>query len=526
MFDWHTMACVLKFSILLLVLLAACGTVRSASPEAQATVVVYNTTDPSSVALAKYYAKRRDIPESQLVGLSMPATEEISRAEFRTAIAGPFTSAFERNGWWTRSGGRVTQSKIRFVALMRGVPLKIRSDGAAVVPRPDQPPEIGKRDEASVDSELACLGFGVTAPAGVLNNPYYRRFTPILEAMVEPGLLLVCRLDAPTEITVRAMIDSAIAAERDGLWGWAYVDSRSITTGGYAEGDKWLSTAAAQMREKGIPVLWDKAPETLPAGYPVTDAAVYYGWYAGAINGPFAEPDFRFRPGAVAVHIHSFSAATLRSPAQGWVGPLLEKGAAVSLGNVYEPYLALTANLDVFQDRLMTGFTFAESAYCSLRGLSWMSVVVGDPLYKPYAAWRAYASGAAKSSWQRYRDIVLAADGNVVAAGPKLSAAAKSSGNSMFLEALGAAQADAGDLGASLASVEAALEMDNKPLVRFRLVLEKFGLLLAQKKQNEAGALLLAEKGRPSGPAQSALLSSIGLRVFPPPPAPSPSPKK
>jgi uncharacterized protein (TIGR03790 family) len=520
------MACVLKFSILLLAVVAACGAARAASPEAQATVVIYNTSDPSSVALAKYYAKRREIPESQLVGLNAPATEEISRADFRSLIAAPVTAAFVRNGWWTMSGNRVTQSKIRYVALIRGVPLKVRSEGAAVVPRPDQPPEIGKRDEASVDSELACLGLGLTAPAGVLNNPYYRRFTPILDAAMEPGLLLVCRLDAPTEITVRAMIDSAIAAERDGLWGWGYVDSRSITTGGYAEGDRWLTNAAAQMREKGIPVLWDKAPETLPAGYPVTDAAVYYGWYAGSINGPFAEPDFRFRMGAVAVHIHSFSAATLRSPVKGWVGPLLEKGAAVSMGNVYEPYLALTANLDVFQDRLMTGFTFAESAYCSLRGLSWMSVVVGDPLYKPYAVWRAYTPGAAKSSWQRYRDIVLVADGNVVAAGAKLGAAAKETGNSMFLEALGAAQADAGDFGASLATVQAALAMDNKPLVRFRLVLEKFGILLAQQKKNEAGALLLAEKGGVSGAAQSALLSTIGLRIFPPPPAPAPSPKK
>lgn len=518
--------CVLKFSLLLLAVSLVCGTVRAASPEAKATVVIYNSADPSSVSLAKYYAQRREIPDSQLLGLALPATEEISRAEFRSSIADPVRNAFVRNGWWTMGGNRVVQTKVRFVALIRGVPLKVRSEGATVVPRTDQPPEIGKRDEASVDSELACLGLGGVTPPGVLTNPYYRRFTPILDAVMDPGLLLVCRLDAPTEIAVRAMIDSALSAERDGLWGWSYVDSRSITTGGYAEGDKWLSAAATQMREKGLPVLWDKAPETLPAGYPVTDAAIYYGWYADTINGPFADPAFRFRPGAVAVHIHSFSAATLRNPASGWVGPLVERGAAATVGNVYEPYLALTTNLDVLQDRLMTGFTFAESAYCALRGLSWMNVSVGDPLYKPYAAWRSFAPGGTKSSWQRYRDIVLASDGNVVRAGPKLAAAARETGNSMFLESLGAAQADAGDLAGSLDSVEAALAMDNKPLVRFRLVLEKLGLLQAQKKKNDAGALLLAEKGRAPGPAQSALLAEIGLRIFPPPPTPAPTPKK
>jgi uncharacterized protein (TIGR03790 family) len=516
------MDCVLKFSILALALFAAAVS-AVASPESDATVVIYNASDASSTALATYYAKRREIPDDRLIGLNAPATEEISRTEYQSTIAAPLSTIFASRGWWALSGGRVTKSKIRFVALIRGIPLKVRSDGPNVTPRTDQPPEIGKRDEASVDSELAMLGLGPIPPAGVLPNPYYRRFTPILDAPLDPGLLLVCRLDAPTELAVRAMIDSALSAERDGLWGWAYVDSRGITSGGYAEGDKWLTKAATEMRQKGIPVLWDKAPETLPAGYPVTDAAVYYGWYANSINGPFADPAFRFRPGAIAVHIHSFSASTLRNPAGGWSGPLLERGAAATLGNVYEPYLTLTANLDVFQDRLMSGFTFAESAYCSLRGLSWMSVCLGDPLYRPYAAWRSLGSSA-KSSWQRYRDIVLIADGNVVGAAQALEAAARESGNSMFLEALGAAQADAGDLSGALGSIDRALAMDNKPLVRFRLILEKLGILQATKKLNEVRALLQAEKSRAPGPAQAALLNEITNRIFPPPPTPTPSP--
>ena len=519
------MDCVLKFSFLALILFAA-AVPATASPESDATVVIYNASDASSTALAKYYAKRREIPEDRLVGINPPATEEISRAEYRATIAAPVTAIFSSRGWWTMNGGRVTQSKIRFVALIRGIPLKVRSDGPDITPRTDQPPEIGKRDEASVDSELAILGLGPIPPAGVLPNPYYRRFTPILEAALDPGLLLVCRLDAPTELAVRAMIDSSLAAERDGLWGWAYLDSRGITSGGYAEGDNWLTKAGTEMRQKGIPVLWDKAPETLPAGYPVTDAAIYYGWYADAINGPFADPAFRFRTGAIAVHIHSFSASTLRDPSGGWSGPLLERGAAATLGNVYEPYLTLTANLDVFQDRLMSGFTFAESAYCSLRGLSWMSVSLGDPLYRPYAAWRSLGSSA-KSSWQRYRDIVLLADGNVVGAAKDLEAAAQESGNSMFLEALGAAQADAGDLTGALASVDKALTMDNKPLVRFRLILEKLGILQATQKRDETRALLQSEKSRAPGPAQAALLDEITIRLFPPPPPPpTPSPKK
>ena len=57
----------------------------------------------------------------------------------------------------------------------------------------------------------------------------------------------------------------------------------------------------------------------------MSDCALYYGWYADGVVGPFAQPSFRFMPGAVAVHIHSFSASTLRDPNANWVAPLADE---------------------------------------------------------------------------------------------------------------------------------------------------------------------------------------------------------
>jgi hypothetical protein len=76
-------------------------------------------------------------------------------------------------------------------------------------------------------------------------------------------------------------------------------------------------------------------------------------------------------------------ASTLRDKNSGWAGPLVSRGAAATVGNVYEAYLELTAHLDILNDRLLHGFTFAESVFMSSRGLSWMGVAVGDPLYRP-----------------------------------------------------------------------------------------------------------------------------------------------
>ena len=101
---------------------------------------------------------------------------------------------------------------------------------------------------------------------------------------------------------------------------------------------------------------------------------------------------------------------TLRDPNAFWVAPLLARGAAATLGNVYEPYLQFTAHLNIFNDRLLHGFTFAESAYSSIDVLSWTSVMVGDPLYRPYASWlqlEVSADSGKTDSWKMYHDFAV-----------------------------------------------------------------------------------------------------------------------
>lgn len=526
---------------LFLALAAGLTPAFAGSRDVAATVVLFNTNDPDSKSLAQYYAGRRGIPSSQVIGLDCPVMEEIQRSDYESTIAAPLRKLFRARGWWKMgrdSGGAavVSSSMIRYVAIMRGMPLKIAPSPA--IPPSDLvrglPPEIASRNDASVDSELTTLGMPLPGPAGIFPNPYYRRFTAILDDPVYPGLLLAARLDGPTPYIVRAMIDDSLGAERDGLHGWSYVDGRGITNGGYAEGDQWMGNLVVAMRAQGLPVIFDNNPPTFPAGFPITDAAVYFGWYAGSVDGPFADTTFQFRPGAVAVHLHSFSAATLLSTTANWCGPLLARGAAATLGNVYEPYLSLTANFDIFQDRLMAGFTLAESAWMSQRALSWMGVVIGDPLYRPYATWRKVSvSPAGPDVWQQYRDIVLKASGKVLQAAGPLQQAATQTGNSMFLEALGAAQMDAKDWAGAVASFDEARKLTPVPDVRLRLELETIVSLQALGKKTEAGALAQAASlGLPPGPRKN-LFSRFVIGPVPTPtvepialsgPVPEPSP--
>jgi tetratricopeptide (TPR) repeat protein len=279
-----------------------------------------------------------------------------------------------------------------------------------------------------------------------------------------------------------------------------------------------------------VPVVYDEAPPIFPTGFPMTDCALYFGWYAGSVAGPFTRPDFRFVPGAIAVHIHSFSAATLRDPNANWVAPLVTKGAAASLGNVYEPYLQLTANLNIFNDRLLHGFTLAESAYMSQRALSWMSVVVGDPLYRPYAAWlqldskREAAPGA--ENWKMYHDFALK---NSDKPAPEFRAlarqAASRAGNCPMLEDLGLMEARDGNWAEATSYFQQVRACYTKRDDILRAVLEEAN---AQAKQGNTKLALTVIRNTlrivPDAPAAE-LLRQKEAELSPPAPVPSSSPR-
>ncbi|MES2595693.1 MAG: TIGR03790 family protein [Verrucomicrobiota bacterium] len=354
------------------------------------TVVVYNPDFSQSRDLAEYYAEKRGIPKDRLIGLDLPLEDSISREQYEKLIRKPLFETFVRRGWWKLALSEITdpssskprqamlvgESGVRVVCLMRGVPFQIR--------REQEKPATAKEDEASVDSELATLGMPSAALAGAIRNPYFDQDVRFQIFQGAPGMLIVGRLDAPDADTVKRMIDDALHAEQEGLRGRAVIDL-ALKSGAYQEGEDWLARSTILFREHGVPVFIDKEESLIPDHWPLPDTAFYFGWYAATVGGAVGSPSFKFMPGAIACHLHSYSAAAIRSEDRHWVGPLLKHGAAVSLGNVFEPYLSLTVHFDVLNQRLMEGYTVGEAAWNATPVLSWMNVLCGDPLYRPYA---------------------------------------------------------------------------------------------------------------------------------------------
>ena len=363
-------------------------------------VVVYNTRVPESKDIAEHYAQMRQVPEKQIYGFLMTTNEEMSRAEFRDSLQLPLAKKLEANGLWNlkmtfypgtnnqpdRAVRKVVSSKIRYAVLCYGVPLKIASDaGIHELAAEKMQPEL-RRNEAAVDSELSWLPllqmeFPLTGPF-----PNWLYGTTNV-ALLNPtnGILLVARLDGPTAEIANGLVDKALQAERDGLWGRAYFDARGIAaTNNYFLGDQWILAAAQISRQLGFETVVDDKPETFSADFPMSQIAIYCGWYDGNVSGPFTLPKVEFMPGAFAYHLHSYSAATIRSATDNWCGPLLAKGATCTMGCVYEPYLSTTPNVAEFLAVFGAGATFGEAAWAAQPALSWQTTVIGDPLYRPF----------------------------------------------------------------------------------------------------------------------------------------------
>jgi uncharacterized protein (TIGR03790 family) len=363
-------------------------------------IVLYNNRVPESKGVAQYYARERQVPPDQIFGFDLPTQENMTRQEFREDLQKPLAKKLESKKLWhiapqrvpgtnnqpPRTVSKVVQSNIRYAVLAYGMPLRILDDPILKEAASDSArPEL-QRNGAAVDTELALLPAIDRKPPlnGPLLNPMFGT-TNLAWFYPSNGVLMVTRLDGPNASIARGLVDKAREAEKTGLWGRAYFDLRNISDAAYKPGDDMIRAAGEICRSIGFETVVDENAGTFSAAFPMSQIAFYAGWYTEHANGPFSRQNVEFMPGAFAYHLHSFSANTLRNTSNHWVGPLLAKGATITMGTIDEPYLSATPDISVFASRfLAAGMTFGEAAYAAQPVLSWQTTIVGDPLYRAF----------------------------------------------------------------------------------------------------------------------------------------------
>lgn len=384
---------------------------RAAGPsESDHVVVLANSREDESVRLARYYAAERDIPDRNIIALPMPVEETISWARYVSEIHRPLLERLVAEGWIGADladeadlAGRplitLKGHGIAFLVACRGVPLRIEHDPALLEAEGADLPPNYLTNHAAVDSELSLLTRSNAPVTGVITNPLYRQKEPSVRRMV--SIVRVARLDGPTWPDCYRLVDQARLGEARGLVGRVYLDG----TGNHQEGNQWLKVIAERTRDLGFDVEEEASPTLMSLTDRMDGAALYFGWHSSKVVGPFLNGSPFFQPGAVAVHIYSFSAGSMR---RGWTAAMVRAGAATTLGNVYEPYLQLTHDLALFFERLEGGSTVGEAAWYALPGQSWQGILVGDPLYRPFATefqtqWEGSADTGSRSPYLAMR---------------------------------------------------------------------------------------------------------------------------
>lgn len=380
--------------------------------EADEVLIVYNGDMAASERLADHYRQKRRIPRSNMIGLELGVglRDEIGRSDYDRYIAAPVRKKLDRE---SLSGGA------RCLAVMYGVPYRVGKRGT--LPRmekklgelkrllsdtkkviveleedrmqdsPRHQQMVRRREQlrndvnrvtgsetgASVDSELSMIRYGPYELHRWQGNSLRGKRNP-LGAMT----MMVSRIDGPSYSIAKGLIDKALTAERKGLRGTAYVDSRGINkrdaVGFYDNSLRQLVSLI--QRRTGLPVRHESTDQLFKPGT-CPNAALYCGWYS-LKNYVDA---FEFVDGAVGYHIASFEAVNLRDSNTGeWCSSMLRDGITATIGSVAEPYLTAFPQPVAFFGELTDGATLVEAFYRTKAYNSWQMVLIGDPMYRPF----------------------------------------------------------------------------------------------------------------------------------------------
>jgi uncharacterized protein (TIGR03790 family) len=242
-----------------------------------------------------------------------------------------------------------------------------------------------------VDSELTLLyrrmrgqRFPTTGP---IDNPYFRQRDTPFDHRVFP-IYLVTRLAAQRYQTVERMVDQSLAARNQGK---VVLDMRSASD---EDGNNWLRTAAVLLPADRV--VFDSSPMVITK---VRDAIGYASWGSNDKRRADRFLGFRWLPGAIMTEYVSTNGRTFAVPPQTWnlgswrmpwthfegspqslTSDYLEEGATGASGHVNEPYLNQCPRPEVLFPAYLAGRNLAESYWMSIPSLSWMNIVVGDPL--------------------------------------------------------------------------------------------------------------------------------------------------
>jgi uncharacterized protein (TIGR03790 family) len=366
--------------------------------------VVYNLNSPEDEEIAEYYADRetgRGIHPDYVYGMALSTSEIIDRTTYDTTIRDPLRDHLEDTG---------QKDDISYIVTCRNVPIRVSGSSGYT------------GSYACVDSEL-CLLYEDYELEPHTVNPYYGwlssdqtdKGNPAKSQPWEPfhftydGLTmdyLVTRLSGWSKEDAMAIVDRSKAADTAVVTDYVVV---------FDDADKaydMMNDPTADSSESAVDVFQRLGLDFFADTVQITPPDEGVKIYASTLTGEGFNPNvvvgycshgvhsglpslyiinslnFNYLPGALFMSYESFNGTIFRGDpythgSHGQVADWILMGGTGGIGNIYEPYSDACGDESIiFAEYVHCGRNLAEALYKGLRRVSWVEVVLGDPLCK------------------------------------------------------------------------------------------------------------------------------------------------
>lgn len=360
-------------------------TLHGISPERVA--FVYNLNNSDSLEVAEYYRDKREIPNANLIGLTLPNPVQGSTGlECETAITAedftyfvelPLITALEGLGTSFSTGG---DSSIWVIILGYGIPL-FYDDGVNKIALASRLHRLGKDNSTKV-----------------LNHTFDRKNFQFFDSEDATNLYITAVLDGPTVASVKTMIDRALDVDNQTfIAGKIYIDPYGQKT---LDDDINYQQDILDFVTDDIPNLGLDSIVTVDVNDPyqeptiatLTQDSFYWGWF----NPTFSKSLFSNQnerrvflynaDDRSACNIHYYD-TTNASPfdvegSDHWCNLAINAtaGYATCAGSVGDSGSDAHLRPTPFFRSLHQGATVGEAFLFASKFVSWGTVLIGDPL--------------------------------------------------------------------------------------------------------------------------------------------------
>jgi uncharacterized protein (TIGR03790 family) len=307
--------------------------------------LVINTADPYSVEVGEYYARRRGIPEGQVLRIEMPVRVKLSVTEF---------------GVLSDRIREFMGPQVQALALAWTQPYAVECNS------------ITSAITMGFDPQICNKGCEPSRVSPYFNAPSARPFT---DYGIRPSMQLAAR----TVNAAKALIERGIASDQQlGKIGVPMSSALFVSTNDSARNVRArMYPPDAELPSRGVKVVVREANDD--GGTPRV-----FLYQTGLTHVPHVE-QVQWLPGALADHLTSFGGGLLENSGQMSALEWLESGATASYGTVSEPcnFVQKFPHPQILMLNYIQGATAIESYW---RSVAWpaQGVFIGEPLAAPF----------------------------------------------------------------------------------------------------------------------------------------------